>query len=134
MQTTKNITGNVIDGNYIDAPRRSCKPVDYPTKERIEVTIDGKTYERTVYQRAIWRNMGESTIVAEFVIVNDTNYEVAEPTATDMATAKAELLDALKAALAIAEDYQGNSDPCTRERRQGMYATSAIASIIGTLS
>lgn len=56
------------------------------------------------------------------------------PTATDMATAKAELLDALKAALAIAEDYQGNSDPCTRERRQGMYATSAIASIIRTLS
>lgn len=56
------------------------------------------------------------------------------PTATDMATAKAELLDALKAALAIAEDYQGNSDPGTRERRQGMYATSAIAAIIRTLS
>lgn len=76
--TTKNITGNVIDGNYIDAPCRSCKPVDYPTKERIEVTIDGKTYERTVYQRVIWRAMGENTLVAEFVIVNGTNYEVAE--------------------------------------------------------
>lgn len=56
------------------------------------------------------------------------------PTATDVATAKAELLDALKAALALAEDYQGNSDPGTRARREGMYATSAIATIIGTLS
>lgn len=55
-------------------------------------------------------------------------------TYTTAKTAKAELLDALKAALAIAEDYQGNSDPGTRERREGMYATSAIASIIGTLS
>ena len=76
--TTKNITGNVIDGNYIDAPRRSCKPVDYPTEERVDVAIDGTWYNRAVYRRVIWRAMGEDTLVAEFVIVNGTNYEVAE--------------------------------------------------------
>lgn len=63
-----------------------------------------------------------------------TTTENIKDTYTTAKTAKAELLDALKAALAIAEDYQGNSDPGTRERHEGMYATSAIASIIGTLS
>lgn len=57
-----------------------------------------------------------------------------ESTKTSISSARDELLDALKAALAIAEDYQGNSDPNSRERREGMYATAAIDAIIGALS
>lgn len=62
--------------NYINAPLRSCKPIDQPTKERITIELDGKTYERTIYERIIWRNNGRHTIVARFVIVNGVNYLV----------------------------------------------------------
>ena len=72
------LTGKTIDGNYINAPKRSCKPIDSPTKERITVELDGKSYDRAIYERVIWRNMGESEIVARFVIINGINHEVAE--------------------------------------------------------
>lgn len=69
-------TGKIIGGNYIGAPKRSCKPIDVPTKIRGTVSIDGVEYERTVHERVIWRNMGTSTTKARFVIVNGTNHEV----------------------------------------------------------
>ena len=67
---------NTIDGTYINARKHSTKPIDQPTDERVTVELDGKTYERTVYERIIWRNMGESTVDARFVIVNGINYLV----------------------------------------------------------
>lgn len=73
----KTITGKTIDGNYLGAAKRSCAKVDYPTSERITVTIDGTEYERTVHERAIWRNGPRgNTVIAQFVIVNGTNWEV----------------------------------------------------------
>lgn len=67
---------NTIDGTYTNARKQSTKPIDQPTGERVAVELDGKTYERTVYERIIWRNMGESTVDARFVIVNGINYLV----------------------------------------------------------
>jgi hypothetical protein len=67
---------NTINGNYIDVPKQSCKLIDHPTKERITVELDGQTYERTVYERVIWRNMGKSAVSARFVIVNGISYLV----------------------------------------------------------
>lgn len=75
--TTMNITGKTIDGNYLSTERRSCKYYDAPTDERVTVTLWGKDYERTVHERRIWRNMGAHTLVARFVIIDGTNYEVA---------------------------------------------------------
>ena len=75
---TTTLTGKIINGNYINAPRRSCKPYDYPTEERVTVELDGKTYERTIYERVTWRNSAKSSVSARFVIINGTNYEVAK--------------------------------------------------------
>jgi len=70
------ITGKTISGNYIGQPRRSCKRIDVPTSERVEVELDGRTYQRTVHERRVWRNMGEATVEARFVTIGGTNYEV----------------------------------------------------------
>lgn len=67
---------STLNGNYINAPLRSCKPVDQPTGERVTVELDGQTYERTVYERVIWRNSGRHTVSARFVIIDGTNYLV----------------------------------------------------------
>ena len=72
----KSITGKTIEGNFLGAALRSCAKVDYPTKERVTVTIDGTEYERTVHERAIWRNNGRNTVIARFVTVNGINWEV----------------------------------------------------------
>lgn len=76
--STYTITGKTINGNHINAPRRSCKPIDCPTEQRITVTIDGTEYDRAIYERIVWRNSGEREVISRFVIVNGTNYEVAE--------------------------------------------------------
>jgi len=76
METIALDPSKTISGNNIDAPRQSCKSVDIPTSERVTVELDGKTYERTVYERLRWRNNGNSTVRARFVIVNGTNYLV----------------------------------------------------------
>lgn len=77
MSKTYTITGKTIDGNFQGTPRTSCSKADYATDERITVTIDGIDYERTIFNRVIWRNQGEQTLVAQFVIVNGIQYEVA---------------------------------------------------------
>lgn len=74
MQAVAIDADNTISGNYVNAPLRSCRPVDQPTSERITVTLDGVEYERTVYERVIWRNSGKRTVSARFVIINGTNY------------------------------------------------------------
>lgn len=78
MSKRYQITGKTIDGNFQGVARQSCKPIDSATAERIEITIDGETYERTVFERIIWRAMKPNTLVARFVIVNGTQYEVTE--------------------------------------------------------
>ena len=76
MTTIAINANNTIDGNYIGAPKQSHKPIDHPTSERVTVELDGKTYERTIYERIIWRNMADNTVFARFVIVNGINYLV----------------------------------------------------------
>lgn len=71
-------TGKTIKGNYIHAPRRSCKPIDRPTRQRIIITIDGIEYDRAICERIVWRNSARSEIIARFVIVNGINYEITE--------------------------------------------------------
>ena len=44
--------------------------------ESVPFELDGKTYERTIYERIIWRNMADNTVFARFVIVNGINYLV----------------------------------------------------------
>lgn len=72
------LTGKTIKGNYIHAPRRSCRTIDRPTKQRITVTLNGTEYNRAIYERIIWRNGFRTEIIARFVIINNTNYEIAE--------------------------------------------------------
>lgn len=70
-------TGKIINGNYIDAPKQSGKPIDGPIGKRVAVVVDGKTYERALYSRTIWHNMAtKRKDIARFVIVNGINYEV----------------------------------------------------------
>ena len=71
-------TGKTIKGNYIHSPRRSCRLIDLPTRQRITITIDGTEYDRAIYERIIWRNSARSETIARFVIVNGVNYEIAE--------------------------------------------------------
>lgn len=56
---------------------RSCKQYDIPIRERVKVKIGGDSYERTVYERRVWRNMDGDTTVTRFVIVNGTYHEIA---------------------------------------------------------
>lgn len=72
------LTGKTIKGNYIHAPRRSCRTIDCSTKQRITVTLNGTEYNRTIYERIIWRNGFRVETIARFVIVNGVNYEIAE--------------------------------------------------------
>lgn len=71
------ITGRTLENDYRNAPRRSCAYVDYPTDERVSVEIEGREYERTVHERAVWRNQGPNRMVARFVKVYGINYELA---------------------------------------------------------
>ena len=75
-ETIKLDAESTLNGNHINAPLRSCKPVDQPTGERVTVELDGTTYERTVYERIIWRASGRHTVSARFVIIDGTNYLV----------------------------------------------------------
>lgn len=72
------ITGKTINGNYLHAPMRSGKIIDYPSKQRVAVIVNGEQYDRAIFNRAIWRNNHDYTIVARFVIINGVNYEVAD--------------------------------------------------------
>lgn len=58
-----------LEGNFINAPLQSCKPIDRPTKERILFKYDGKAVVRTIYERVRWKNMKPSVTIARFVIV-----------------------------------------------------------------
>lgn len=71
-------TGKTIEGNFQGKPHTSCAKIDFPTRERIAITIDGTEYERTVFERAIYRNMGDIEIIARFVIVDGVQYEITE--------------------------------------------------------
>lgn len=70
------LTGNIIEGSYIGAPKRSNGFEDFPTGGLVVVCIDGGQYQRTVYERVVWRNMRPCESVAEFVTVNGINYEI----------------------------------------------------------
>lgn len=76
------ITGKRLEGNYLGAPTTSCKPKDYPTKERISIDLNGKTYERTIHERIIWRASGKHTLKARFVIIDGSFWEVEEASET----------------------------------------------------
>lgn len=67
---------STIGGNYIKAPKVSGKPIDAPTDERVTVELNGSTYERTVHERTIWRNMKRNRVIARFVIIDGINYLV----------------------------------------------------------
>lgn len=71
-------TGKTIEGNFQGTPHTSCAKIDFPTRERIAITIAGTEYERTVFERAIYRNMGDIETVARFVIVDGVQYEIVE--------------------------------------------------------
>lgn len=71
-------TGKTIKGNYIHAPRRSCKPIDRPTRQRITVVVDGVEYDRAIYERIVWRKSAKTETIVRFVIVNGINYEITE--------------------------------------------------------
>lgn len=75
---TATITGAILKGNYLGAPMRSCKKVDYVTKQRVIVTIDGVDYDRAVYERAIWRNGRPNTVLARFVWISGKFYVLAD--------------------------------------------------------
>lgn len=77
--TKYEITGKTLNGSYINTPRQSCRPADCLASERIDIEIDGTIYNRRVYERVIWRNGGtRNTVIARFVIVNGTRYEIEE--------------------------------------------------------
>lgn len=73
----KAITGKTLQGDYRNTQRRSCAYMDYPTGERVSVEIEGREYERTVHERAVWRNQGPNRVVVRFVKVQGINYELA---------------------------------------------------------
>lgn len=70
------ITGKKLEGNFLGAPTTSCKPKDYPTKERVSIELNGNTYERTIHERIIWRASGKHTLKARFVIIDGGFWEV----------------------------------------------------------
>lgn len=83
MSKTYEITGKTIEGNFQGVPRTSCAKIDYVTRERISIEVDGIAYDRAIYERAIYRAMAENTILARFVIVNGVQYEIAEREAAE---------------------------------------------------
>ena len=79
--TDYRLTGKTIRGNYQGAPLQSCKPYDYCTRERIDVILDGETYNRAIFERVIWRtNWGirRPSVIARFVQINGTSHEIKE--------------------------------------------------------
>ncbi len=77
----------ILEGNYIGKPRTSCAKIDYPTEERVTVSLGGKEYDRAVYERVIWRNQGENTLVDRFVWVDGKFYsltDIPEHSASDV--------------------------------------------------
>jgi hypothetical protein len=74
---TIRLTGGIIKGKrHIGKAHKSGKPYDTPTDERGIVTLDGETYERTVYERRTWYNMRPHKLLARYVIIDNVNYEV----------------------------------------------------------
>lgn len=69
-------TATILKGNHIGDPRVSCKKIDSPTHERVTVILDGIEYERTVWERVVWRNRKPSTVVARFVWINGIFYAI----------------------------------------------------------
>lgn len=82
----KKLTGEILEGNYIDRPRTSGSYYDHPTKERIDFELFGKSYNRAVQRRIIWRNMRDDKLVAEFVTVDGVNYIVTDDSEPEDAT------------------------------------------------
>lgn len=76
--TINSATATILEGNYIGACTKSCAIIDAPTKERVVVVLDGVEYERTVYERFVWRNQGDNTLIARFVWINGTFYAIDE--------------------------------------------------------
>ena len=126
-------TGKTIEGSYIGAPLRSCGKVDRPTEQRITVTIDGTEYDRAIYKRIVWRNGGESTVLAQFVIVNGTNYEVAEAEPEDELEdePKARVYQRyeLEAFLGEPDDFDVDAIEAEVRDRWGLFADEELADI-----
>lgn len=68
---TYKLTGNILYGNYLGAPKQSCKRLDVPTEEQIYIHIDGMTVKRTVHTRIIWRNKGSEFEVSNYFIIHN---------------------------------------------------------------
>ena len=71
-------TGKTLNNDYRGKALQSCKPIDYPTGGRVFVIHQNKLYERTIHERAIWRNMKPNTIWSRFVIIDGQFLEVEE--------------------------------------------------------
>lgn len=105
-------TGKTIDGNFQGKTFTSCSKHDLPTDERITITIDGTEYERTIFERIEYRNMGENTLIARFVIVNGVQYEVAEAPETEPTWVHlADDQVCFRADRTEADDWSGNALP-----------------------
>lgn len=76
MKTINIDNAPILEGNHIGAVRKSCNKIDRPTNERVICVLDGKEYERTMYERKIWRNQGEHTVIAKFVWINGKFYKI----------------------------------------------------------
>lgn len=76
MITINSSNAVTLIGNYIYAPRVSGAEIDYETDDRVVVNLDGKEYERTVYERVVWRNQAEYTVVARFVWIKGMFYVI----------------------------------------------------------
>lgn len=81
--TIDSSNAKVLEGNYIGKLCTSCAKIDTPTHERVTVILDGVEYERTVYERIVWRNQGENTVIARFVWINGVFYVIDDSMATD---------------------------------------------------
>lgn len=78
------LTGNVLKGNYTNAPHISGELVDAPIQgKRVTVMLDGMQYERTLHHRVKWtQGPTARKTVAEFVIINGDMLEVQPGTKT----------------------------------------------------
>lgn len=71
-------TGKTLNNDYRGKALQSCKPTDYPTTERAFIDHNGKTYERTIHERATYRTMKPNTVWSRFVIIDGEFLEVEE--------------------------------------------------------
>ena len=69
-------TAPILKGNHIGDPCVSCGKIDRPTHERVTVILDGVEYERTVWERVVWRNRKPGTVIARFVWIGGAFYVI----------------------------------------------------------